>query len=147
MSHEVRIRAAIKSDAEALARLSGQLGYHADPSAIARRLRAIVQHDAGVVLVAETGDGVIAGTAHVHAEFSMVDAPKAYLADLVVDESWRSQGIGSALLSATEAWAREHGLTRMRVNSNVIRERAHRFYLREGYVENKRQAVFFKPLT
>jgi len=64
-----------------------------------------------------------------------------------VDESCRSQGIGSALLRAAETWAREHGLTRMRVNSNVIRERAHRLYLREGYVENKRQAVFFKPLT
>jgi hypothetical protein len=35
----------------------------------------------------------------------------------------------------------------MRVNSNVVRERAHRFYLREGYTERKRQAVFFKQLV
>jgi hypothetical protein len=34
----------------------------------------------------------------------------------------------------------------MRVRSNVIRERAHRFYLREGYAEKKRQAVFLKQL-
>jgi hypothetical protein len=32
------------------------------------------------------------------------------------------------------------------VRSNVIRERAHRFYLREAYAERKRQVVFEKPL-
>jgi hypothetical protein len=32
------------------------------------------------------------------------------------------------------------------VRSNVVRERAHRFYLREGYVERKRQVVFDKTL-
>lgn len=35
----------------------------------------------------------------------------------------------------------------MRVRSNVIRERAHRFYEREGYARIKAQAVFRKQLT
>jgi hypothetical protein len=48
------------------------------------------------------------------------------------------------LLAAAEAWAREQGFASMRVRSNVLRERAHRFYLREGYLEKKRQAVFLK---
>ena len=50
----------------------------------------------------------------------------------------------SGLLAAAEAWAREHGFASMRVRSNILRERAHRFYLREGYIEKKRQAVFLK---
>ena len=58
------IRQADAADAEALARLSGQLGYPADAAAIARRLRGIVAHGAGVVLVAQI-DGAVAGWAHV----------------------------------------------------------------------------------
>lgn len=147
MSADVRIRAATESDAAVLARLSGQLGYPSDAAAAARRLRGIAGHAAGAVYVAVMRDGTVAGTAHVHAEYSMVDEPKAHLADLVVDESCRGRGIGAALLHACEAWVRGQGLTRMRVNSNVVRERAHRFYLREGYTERKRQAVFFKQLV
>jgi GNAT superfamily N-acetyltransferase len=63
---------------------------------------------------------------------------------LVVSETARGQRVGSALLAAAEAWAREQGFASMRVRSNIMRERAHRFYLREGYTEKKRQAVFLK---
>ena len=44
-------------------------------------------------------------------------------------------------------WARAQGFASMRVRSNVIRERAHRFYEREGYARIKAQAVFRKPLA
>ena len=147
MSGPIRIRAAIATDSPALARLSAQLGYPADAAMCERRLREIAARGAGVVFVAEAGDGMIAGAAHVMAECSLVDDSKGHLADLIVDESCRGRGTGAALLRASEAWARERGLARMRVNSNVIRERAHRFYLREGYAEHKRQAVFFKQLV
>ena len=146
MTPELRIRHATGADASALAKLAGQLGYPTDAAAIRQRLRDINERGAGIVLVAENSNGTTAGTAYVHAEYSMVDEPRAHLADLVVDESFRSAGIGAALLHATESWAREHGLSRMRVNSNVTREDAHRFYRREGYAENKRQAVFLKQL-
>jgi len=58
----------------------------------------------------------------------------------------RSLGVGARLLAAAEAWSRDAGFARMRVRSNVVRERAHRFYVREGYVERKRQVVFEKDL-
>jgi len=47
---------------------------------------------------------------------------------------------------AAEQWARVHGFALMRVRSNVVRERAHRFYEREGYARVKTQAVFRKAL-
>jgi len=146
MTPSLRIRQATAADAVALARLSGQLGYHACADAAARRLHEIEAHHAGVVLVAAADDGTIAGFAHVLSEYCVVDEPKGYLAELVVEESFRGEGIGAALLRSAEDWAREHGFCAMRLNSNVIRARAHRFYLREGYVEKKRQAVFVKPL-
>ncbi|WIG54954.1 MAG: hypothetical protein OJF61_000740 [Rhodanobacteraceae bacterium] len=140
------IRVASPADAGELATLCGQLCYPADASAIARRLEGVTSHHAGMVLVAVAPRGGLAGFAHVEPRRLLIAEPFAELTALVVSESARGRRVGSALLAAAEAWAREQGLASVRVRSNVIRERAHRFYLREGYVEKKRQAVFLKQL-
>ena len=147
MASSWRIREAAAADAGALARLSGQLGYPAEPPAIARRLAAIAVHAAGAVLVAESGDGTIAGWAHVLPQRRLEHDANVELAGLVVDESRRGAGVGAALLRAAEQWGSAHGYSEIVVRSNVIRGRAHRFYLREGYAEKKRQAVFVKRLA
>lgn len=140
------IRAAARTDAEALARLSGELGYPADTLAIGRRLGEIAAHHAGAVLVAVDAQGGVCGFAHARPERSVITDPFIDLAALVVAETARGAGVGKALLAAVEAWARQQAFTTIRVRSSVVRERAHQFYLREGYVENKRQAVFLKQL-
>lgn len=140
------IRVAMSADAEELAKLSGQLGYPADPASVLRRLDGVTAHQAGVVLVAIDRQGGLGGFAHVEPRRPLIAEPFAELAALVVSEAARGQRIGSALLAAAEAWAREQGFADMRVRSNILRERAHRFYLREGYVEKKRQAIFLKQL-
>jgi GNAT superfamily N-acetyltransferase len=140
------IRAATSSDANELAKLSGQLGYPADAATVLRRLDGVVAHHAGVVLVAVDPQGGLGGFAHVEPRRLLIAEQFAELAALVVSETARGQRVGSALLAAAEGWAREQGFASMRVRSNILRERAHRFYLREGYVERKRQAVFVKAL-
>lgn len=145
MTGSIHIRAAAPADAGSLARLSGELGYPADAETIARRLQDVVKNRAGAVMVAEV-DGQVAGWAHVLPQRRLEHDANAELAGLVVDESARGAGIGRALLRAAEAWAGEHGYPELVVRSNVIRERAHRFYLREGYAEKKRQVVFVKKM-
>ncbi|MGH8216749.1 MAG: GNAT family N-acetyltransferase [Rhodanobacteraceae bacterium] len=140
------IRAATAADASELAVLCGQLGYPADASTIARRLDAIVEHHAGAVLVAESDEGAVVGWAEASLQRHLVHDPRVMLAGLVVAEGSRNHGVGVALLRAVEAWSREHGADELIVRSNVLRERAHRFYQREGYVEKKRQAMFLKRL-
>ncbi|HKV65036.1 MAG TPA: GNAT family N-acetyltransferase [Rhodanobacteraceae bacterium] len=140
------IGVAAPSDADELAKLSGQLGYPADAAAVLRRLDGMAEHHAGVVLVAVDPQGGLGGFAHVEPRRLLIAEPFAELAALVVSEMARGQRVGSALLAAAEAWAREQGFASMRVRSNILRERAHRFYLREGYAEKKRQAVFLKQL-
>ncbi|HJP97910.1 MAG TPA: GNAT family N-acetyltransferase [Rhodanobacteraceae bacterium] len=139
------IRAATQADAGALASLSRQLGYPAEAGDISRRLEEIVEHRSGAVLVAED-DGGVAGWAEASLQRHLVHDARAELAGLVVAEGARNRGVGVALLRAVEAWARDCGLREMIVRSNVVRERAHHFYLREGYSEEKRQAVFCKRL-
>jgi len=50
------------------------------------------------------------------------------------------------LLRAAERWAKSKGCKNMSVRSNVIRERAHTFYLRNGYQHYKTQKAFRKNL-
>jgi GNAT superfamily N-acetyltransferase len=139
----VQVRAATPADAEALASLSGQLGYPADVPTILRRL-AQVEH--GVVLVALDAKGAVCAVAHAEPRHLLIAEPLVELEALVVDEAVRGAGAGAMLLAAVEAWARERDFSSVRVRSNVLRERAQRFYQRKGYIEKKRQAVFLKRL-
>jgi len=140
------IRAARYADAGALASLSGQLGYPADADTIVRRLDELTTNHVGEVLVAEAEDGAVVGWAEASVQRHLVHDTRAELAGLIVADGARNRGVGTALLRAVEAWARERGLSELIVRSNVVRERAHRFYLREGYAEKKRQAVFSRRL-
>lgn len=53
--------------------------------------------------------------------------------DLVTAEAARSQGHGKALLAWLEARARAEGCPTITLHSATRRDRAHRFYFREGF--------------
>jgi GNAT superfamily N-acetyltransferase len=54
--------------------------------------------------------------------------------------------VGLKLLERAEQWAREKGCTMVGLRSNVIRDRAHAFYERNGYEHFKTQKSFRKQL-
>jgi len=141
----VAIRRATMSDAPALADLSVQLGYPSTPEEARRRLTPLLDRPDGAVLVAQRGERVV-GWVHVLRVERLEADPFGELGGLVVDASCRSQGVGSLLLRAAENWTLAHGLRRLRVRSNVVREAAHRFYETRGYTRSKQQAIFDKPL-
>ncbi len=138
------IRAARNDDAESLAALATQLGYPTDTETMRRRLDRVRELRVGEVFVGTDASGRVVGWAHGVPRLGLEDEPYVELAGLVVDESARGGGVGAALLRAVEAWTRDQGYARVRVRSNAIRERAHRFYLREGYSEAKQQKLFNK---
>lgn len=57
---------------------------------------------------------------------------KLYVDDLVTTASERSTGVGHALVAELEARARDAQCTSLELDSGVQRERAHRFYFRNG---------------
>jgi GNAT superfamily N-acetyltransferase len=73
--------------------------------------------------------------------------PYGEIGGFVVSEKYRSTGIGKQLIARAEQWMRDRGLHRALVRSQVSRELAHRFYLREGYARVKTSAVFEKVLS
>jgi GNAT superfamily N-acetyltransferase len=142
----VKIRAAIPDDASQLAELSRQLGYPAQPEEMKRRLARVQPDEEHALFVAEHPGGGIAGWIHVFLYHSIENATRAEVGGLVVDERCRSQGVGHQLLARAEQWAREKGCRAIGLRSNVIRERAHSFYEREGYTVIKTQKSFHKDL-
>jgi GNAT superfamily N-acetyltransferase len=143
---ELKIRRAKGADAPRIAVLTGELGYPATAAQMRERLRGIQPASQHAVFVAESAkDGVI-GWVHVSRQPLLEVEIRAEVNGLVVAEGQRSLGAGARLLAAAEDWARKHGCKSMSVRSNVIRERAHKFYERNGYEHYKTQKSFRKPL-
>jgi GNAT superfamily N-acetyltransferase len=142
----LKIRRARRSDAARLAELSGQLGYPATAAQIATRLRQLTPVSKHSVFVADSPDAGVVGWAHVSVANLLENDMRAELNGLVVADGQRSLGAGAKLLGAAEDWARRRGCLGMNVRSNVVRERAHAFYERQGYEHYKTQKAFRKAL-
>jgi GNAT superfamily N-acetyltransferase len=143
---EMKIRRAQNADAAQIAVLTGQLGYPATTAQIRERLRRIQPVSQNAVFVADAANRGVIGWLHVSKEPLLESEMRAEVNGLVVAEGQRSLGAGAQLLAAAEDWARKHGCKGMSVRSNVIRERAHKFYERHGYEHYKTQKSFRKPL-
>lgn len=139
------LRLAAPSDAPRLAALTTQLGYPSSSEDILRRL-PLIAGPAHFLRVADGADGSVLGWIHA-AHLMLLDSePYVEIKALVVDEAARGRRIGEELVAGAEAWARTLPCLQMRVRSNVVRERAHRFYERHGYRLTKTQRVFNKSL-
>ena len=141
----VQIRPIRAEDATAAVTLCTQLGYPTDASAVLARMEQIAGDANRAVLVACVDDEVV-GWIDLSVEYHLQSEPAALIGGLVVSEVVRGRGIGRQLCVAAEDWARRLGIARLRVRSNAVRERAHAFYLRDGYTRVKTSAVFEKWL-
>ncbi len=146
-SQNPRIRRARLADAPVIAQLSGQLGYPTTAVEMTERLAELLHRPRnGAVWVAEISAGEVIGWLHVSAT-PLLEVPlRAEVNGLVVDEKQRSLGAGAKLLEVAERWAAAKGCESMSVRSNMVRERAHGFYLQHGYEHFKTQKAFRKSL-
>jgi GNAT superfamily N-acetyltransferase len=141
----VDIRAVAPKDAEAVAALSGELGYPADAQEMRSRIEQLLESAEHGVFVANRDSQVI-GWIHVLTVQHLQAKPRAEIGGLVVTAEARSRGVGALLVRRAEEWAREHGFDAVLVRSQIKREAAHRFYLREGFERTKTSAVFSKKI-
>ena len=70
--------------------------------------------------------------------------PEAWIPELIVAAPARRRGVGAALLGRAEALARERGCWAISLESANWRTDAHRFYVREGWIDDAK--AFDKPL-
>jgi GNAT superfamily N-acetyltransferase len=140
------VRLAQGSDSDRIADLAGQLGYPSTGEEVRKRLSEMRDANQYAVFVAELSGGEIAGWIGVHVFRAVELDTAAEINGLIVDEAVRCYGIGKTLLDAAEGWSRSVGCSVISVRSNVIRERAHRFYTANCYQHVKTQKEFHKKL-
>ncbi len=139
------IRHAQATDADEIVRLTNQLGYDLSTSDATERIRRIISREDQQFLVAVAGDRPIAW---VHAAILELVESEAIvvIGGLVVDKSYRRQGIARTLMEHVETWAKSRGYFIIRLSSSSTRTAAHQFYERIGYRNIKTQYSFIKTL-
>ena len=130
-------------DLEAVASLAAQLGYPCSPAELTARFERLEHRPEYGLFVAKGLGGRVLGYLQINAEpETLLADPRADIAALVVEQTARGTGIGTALLKRAEAWAKEHQLPLIRVRSNARRAEAHRFYEKHGYALQKTSHMF-----
>jgi ribosomal protein S18 acetylase RimI-like enzyme len=116
---------------EAFARLVPQLSSSAPPPTQSE-LAAIIESPASILLVARDGSDTIVGSLTLIL-FRVPTGLRAWIEDVVVDESARGAGAGEALVLAAVQRAGAVGVTSVDLTSRPSRDAATRLYLRLGF--------------
>ena len=140
------IREAALADCSAITRLNREeMGYDYPQEKTFVKLQACLANPAHRIFVAE-GGGEVVGYLHLEEYDVLYAGHMVNVLGIAVSSAWRRQGVGRALLSAGEAWARSKGTVAVRLVSGEARKGAHAFYQNLGYTGNKLQRNFKKPL-
>jgi len=133
------IRLCLQDDLPELFRLYRQL-HPADTTTleeVTRGFAAMTAHPGCEIFVAEA-DGRMTGTFTLYILPNMTrnGRPAAILENIVVDEPYRGQGIGRALLAFAREQAQARGCYKLSLTSNAVRAEAHEFYRRCGMTQH-----------
>lgn len=132
---DITVEIATEADDElvdAYARLIPQLSS-SNPAPDRGALAAIIDSPDASVFVAR-GDGRIVGSLTL-VVFRIPTGIRAWIEDVVVDESARGHGVGEAMNRAALDEARRRGASTVDLTSRPSREAANRLYQRLGFVK------------
>lgn len=137
----IQIRTIAIEDAPYINNLSEQLGYSLSTKDTSTNIKEILTLNHHIAFVAIYNEEIV-GWIHAFKTTTIESFPFIELAGLVVDEKYRSKGIGKMLVGRIKQWCIEKKISLLRVRSNVKRNEAHRFYMNLGFAEIKEQKVF-----
>ena len=141
MSIQVEVIADITDeDLAAVNRLIPQLSRSAPPLT-GDALQQIVSWDGNHLLIARDGDRVVGMLTLV--TFPIPTGLRAWIEDVVVDESARGQGVGAALTQEAVRQARSLGARTVDLTSRPTRQAANRLYERLGFELRETNAYRF----
>ncbi len=139
MNKNFIVRQAVISDTKDIYYINKtSLGYDYDLEKQKAKIQAVLNDSTQVIFVAETNNKVVGYIHLVNYDVIYADNFKNCLG-LAVDNDYKRNGIGSALLKQAEIWAKENGAAGIRLCSGIEREKAHQFYQSQGYEVTKLQ--------
>jgi ribosomal protein S18 acetylase RimI-like enzyme len=144
--HPARIEEATEVSAELVAAVAGlvaQLSRSA-PAPTDAALEAIVSSPTSHLLLAREADGRIVGMLTLVA-FPIPTGVRAWIEDVVVDESARGRGLAAALSQAALRLAAQSGARTVELTSRPDREAANRLYARLGFRPRETNVYRYEP--
>jgi GNAT superfamily N-acetyltransferase len=130
---KVSVRAAVLGDSDAIAYLMTQLGYPTTAEAMSTRLTNILADPDYITFVAESAQGIVGVVGISIGRLYEKDGLHGQLLALVVDETYRGQGVGARLVAEAERWLKKCRAQSVVVGSGTQRHDAHHFYRQLGY--------------
>lgn len=143
---ECVIRKCSISDAQALCDLNtDEMGYDYPVEKTKESLELILSDKNNIVFVAVSDVKVVG---YVHGQvYQLIYAPAMInIMGIAVNREFKRKGIGKALMSEIEKYAKENGINKIRLNSGKSRLGAHSFYRKCGYGNIKQQLKFTKDI-
>lgn len=133
------IREAVLEDAVAICELnSKEMGYEYPLSRTREKLSQLLHSDTDKIYVAVCENAVV-GYVHANDYDLLYASHLKNIMGIAVFREYTKIGIGKALLSKVEEWAKETGAKGVRLVSGSTRTEAHEFYHRCGYSGDKQQ--------
>ncbi|EEH98053.1 GNAT family N-acetyltransferase [Clostridium tertium] len=139
----VSIRRVSISDYKDIYMLNKELGYLYEEEKVRKKIKYIIENKKDIILVAYINNNIIG---YIHgSEYELLYSDSLInILVFVVKESYRKNGVGTALIDKLEEIAIEKKYFGIRLVSGIDREDAHRFYERNGYIYRKEQKNFIK---
>lgn len=141
---EVIIRECQESDIKSLYELNKyEMGYDYPEEKMIQQIHKILSKNTDKIFVAVM-ENVVIGYIHVHDYDLIYNDHLKNILGIAVNQKYRHQGIGKALLHQAEKWAKDTGAYGIRLVSGQTRTGAHAFYKSCGYHFVKNQCNFIK---
>jgi GNAT superfamily N-acetyltransferase len=131
----MKIRNVQLSDSEKIAELLNQLGYPNTNGFIKNKIKGLLNDPNEITVVAEDKEEVLAFISIHFIPQIALEGDFARISYFSVDENYRSNGLGKILEEYCEKVAKSRNCDRIEVHCHSRRERAHKFYYRQGYIE------------
>ena len=145
MTHpeSIQVRRALPEDSNTVAPLfDAYRVFYGKPSHLemAREfIRERLERNESILFIALQNDGTAVGFTQLYPSFSSVSAARIFiLNDLYVVPEARRRGVAAALLSASEAHAREAGAIRLSLSTAIDNEAAQTLYASRGWERDSR---------
>lgn len=136
-------------DAQEIQRISNfELGYDVDLDIVKKQIEKLTNDNKHNVIIGFENEQTRKIIGFVHAELyeSLYMDTGINILGLAVDSNFQGRGIGKRLMNAIEDYALKNNICYIRLNSNVRRTEAHKFYESIGYVCDKTQKRLIKKL-
>ena len=136
-------------DAQEIQRISKfVLGYDVDLDIVKKQIEKLTNDNKHNVIIGFENEQTRKIIGFVHAELyeSLYMDTGLNILGLAVDSNFQGQRIGKKLMSAIEDYALKNNISFIRLNSNVRRTEAHKFYESIGYICDKTQKRLIKKL-